>query len=62
MNISNTKYYSNLRFRFLRIKQTAIAMDKTGVAALTIAIYNSFWSRIFSEGLVPKMNGTIMNS
>lgn len=62
MNISNTKYYSNLRFRFLRIKQTAIAMDKTGAAALTIAIYNSFWSIIFSEGLVPKMNRTIMNS
>ena len=62
MNISNTKYYSNLRFRFLWIKQAAIAMDKIGMAALTITIYNFFLSIIFSEGLVPEMSSTIMNS
>ena len=62
VNMSNTKYYSNLHFRLLQIKQTAIAMDKIGVATLTITIYNVFWSITFFEGLLPEMNSTILNS
>ena len=62
VNMSNTKYYSNLHFRLLQIKQTAIAMDKIGVATLTITIYNVFWLITFFEGLLPEMNSTILNS